>query len=247
MTMPDHLLTIPALVGLVLGFRHGLDWDHLTAIGDLIGSPAQRSRRSLALAIWYGVGHGLVIALLGIAVGLLGIRLPFGLDRVFEAVVGVTLVMLGLLVLRQIWAQRRSYQYSSRWILLIDLVRRAWFRKKGTEAWDKATTNLSRRAAFSIGVLHGTGAETPTQVILFASAAASGSSGAAAVILGAFIAGLLASDVLVAAAWLSGRLAVRRLPPLQVGIGVLTGLSSMSVGLLFVAGRANLLPALFGG
>jgi high-affinity nickel-transport protein len=245
--MTVRLMTIPALVGLALGFRHGLDWDHLTAIGDLVGSPGQRSKRSLALAAWYGVGHGLVIALLGIAVGLLGVRLPYGLDRIFEVVVGVTLVLLGLLVLRQVWHERSRYQYGSRWILLIDLLRRAWFRRKGREEWDKVSANLSGRAAFSIGVLHGTGAETPTQVVLFASAAASGSSTAAAVILGAFIVGLLASDVLVAAAWLSGRLARRRLPRLQLSLGLITGVSSVSVGLLFVAGRANVLPALFGG
>lgn len=241
------MTTIPALLGLLLGFRHGLDWDHLTAIGDLVGSPSQRSRRSLALAVWYGVGHGLVIAMLGIAVGLLGIRLPFGLDRIFEGVVGVTLVVLGLLVLRQIWDQRSGYRYGSRWILLIDLVRRAWFRKKGTEVWDATNASLSRRAAFSIGVLHGTGAETPTQVVLFASAAATGRGAAAAVILGAFIVGLLASDILVAATWLSGRLAGRRLPRAQLGLGVLAGVSSVTVGLLFVTGRANVLPALFGG
>jgi len=196
----------PALLGLVLGFRHGLDWDHLTAIGDLIGSPTQRSARSFGLAIWYGIGHGLVIALLGVAIGLLGVRLPFGLDRIFAAVVGLTLVLLGLLVLWQVWRDRSQYRYTSRWLLLIDLVRRAWLRRRGREGWDTVTANLSNRTAFSIGVLHGTGAETPTQVVLFASAGASGSSAAAALILGAFLVGLLASDAMVALLWLSGRL-----------------------------------------
>ncbi len=236
-----------AALGLVLGIRHGLDWDHLTAIGDLIGSPTQRSARSFGLAIWYGVGHGMVIALLGVAVGLLGVHLPYGLDRVFEAVVGVTLVLLGLLVLWQVWRDRSQYRYASRWLLLIDLVRRAWFRRRGREDWDKVTVNLSSRAAFSIGVLHGTGAETPTQVVLFASAGASGSSAAAALILGAFIVGLLVSDAMVALLWLSGRLAGGKCPRLQLGLGLMTGLASVTVGTLFVAGRSGALPALFGG
>jgi len=236
-----------ALIGLVLGFRHGLDWDHLTAIGDLIGSPTLRSPRSFALAIWYGIGHGMVIALLGVAVGLLGVHLPYGLDRIFEAVVGLTLVLLGLLVMWQVWRDRSRYRYMSRWLLLIDLVRRAWFRRRGREDWDKVTANLSNRMAFSIGVLHGTGAETPTQVVLFASAGASGSPMAAAVILGAFILGLLTSDAIVALLWLSGRFAGTRFPGLQLGLGLMTGVASVAVGMLFVAGMAAALPALFGG
>lgn len=238
---------VTALVGMMLGFRHGLDWDHLTAIGDLIGSPTQRSARSFALAIWYGIGHGMVIALLGVALGLLGVHLPYGLDRVFEAVVGVTLVLLGLLVLWQVWRERSRYRYTSRWLLLIDLIRRAWFRRRGTGEWDKVTANLSNRTAFSIGVLHGTGAETPTQVVLFASAGASGSSGAAALILGAFIVGLLISDAMVAFFWLSGRLTGARFPAVQLGLGLMTGLASVTVGVLFVAGMSAMLPALFGG
>jgi high-affinity nickel-transport protein len=96
-------------------------------------------------------------------------------------------------------------------------------------------------------VLHGTGAETPTQVVLFASAGASGTPGAAAIILLAFVAGLILSDVGIAAAWLAGRLGARSLPRAQVVLGGLTGISSLSIGLLFIAGRASVLPALFGG
>lgn len=238
---------VTAIVGMMLGFRHGLDWDHLTAIGDLIGSPTQRSARPFALAIWYGIGHGMVIALLGVALGLLGVHLPYGLDRVFEAVVGVTLVLLGLLVLWQVWRERSRYRYTSRWLLLIDLIRRVWFRRRGTGEWDSVTANLSNRTAFSVGVLHGTGAETPTQVVLFASAGASGSSATAALILGAFIAGLLVSDAMVAFFWLSGRFAGTRIPRLQLGLGLMTGLASVSVGVLFVAGMSAMLPVLFGG
>src|SRR4051812_45684316 len=66
--------------GFVLGCRHGLDWDHIAAITDLTTAttdqpdpqhPGQRQpqrqqqRRSLGLAVWYCIGHGLVIGLLG--------------------------------------------------------------------------------------------------------------------------------------------------------------------------------------
>jgi hypothetical protein len=124
--------------------RHGLDWDHLSAIADLVGSPGTRNRRSLGLALWYCIGHGAVIVLLGALVGLLGVRLPGGLDRVFEVVVGLTLVGLGIVVLVQVGRQGRNYRFTSRWRLLLDLGRRVWLRRRGKVAWDRPATRSRR-------------------------------------------------------------------------------------------------------
>jgi high-affinity nickel-transport protein len=248
-------LSWPVLVvagtGFVLGCRHGLDWDHITAIGDLStqgSAAAGPRRRGLGLAVWYCLGHGLVIALLGAAVGVMGVGLPGGLDRVFESVVGATLVVLGLVVLWQVGRDRDDYRFAGRWRILIRALRRGWARARRRETAAMAgLDDVGPRAAFAIGVLHGTGAETPTQVVLFASAGAAGNGGGAAVILLAFVAGLVVSDVGIAALWLRGLVGAARLPRLQLTLGALTGLSSLAVGGLFVAGRAAALPALFGG
>jgi high-affinity nickel-transport protein len=243
-----HLIPLfgVVIIALALGARHGLDWDHLAAIADLVGAPDQRTRRSLGLALWYCIGHGLVIVLLGVMVGLLGMHLPGGIDRVFEVVVGLTLVAMGLLVLEQVWRQRTAYQYVSRWRLLIDLIRRVWLRRRGIVEWD-TTLPLSKRTAFGVGVLHGTGAETPTQVVLFASAAAAGSSGGAALVLVAFVIGLIASDLAVALVWLSSRLSAVRIPSGQVALGLITGIASVGVGTAFIFEKSSLLPSLVGG
>jgi high-affinity nickel-transport protein len=276
--------------GFLLGCRHGLDWDHISAITDLVAqragpsstgggyaSPAQpkdmplarhavayplhagtRRRRSLrsrislpgsglSLAVWYCLGHGLVIAVLGAAVGVLGLHLPDGIDRVFESVVGFTLVALGCIVLWQLGRDRQDYRFTGRWRLLIGTIRRARARARHRGTVPEALDDLGPRAAFMVGILHGTGAETPTQVVLFASAGAAGNGAAAAVILLAFVAGLVLSDLGIAAAWLGGLLGVRRLPSVQITLGLLTGASSIAVGALFVMGRSALLPALFGG
>jgi hypothetical protein len=233
--------------GFLLGCRHGLDWDHVAAITDLT-TQGSGGRRDLRLAFWYCVGHGLVIALLGAAVGVLGLNLPPGIDRIFESVVGGTLVLLGGLVLWQLGRDRSDYRFVGRWRLLIAMVRRAWARARHRGSGPTGPLDdLGPRAAFAVGVLHGTGAETPTQVVLFASAGASGTPGAAAIILLAFVAGLILSDLGIAATWLAGRLGARSLPRLQIALGGLTGVSSLAVGLLFIAGHASLLPALFGG
>jgi len=236
-----------ALTAFVLGVRHGLDWDHLTAIADLTGAPGQRGLRSLGLALWYCIGHGSVIVLLGALVGLLGVRLPGGLDRVFEVVVGLTLMGLGMLVLAQVVRQGRNYRFTSRWRLVLDLLRRVWLRRRGVVEWDSAGAAVSRRAAFAIGVLHGTGAETPTQVVLFASAAAVGSTTGALIVLLGFVGGLVMSDLGVALVWLSGRLGSARVPFGQVALGVLTGVGSIGVGAAFILQKSTALPSLVGG
>jgi len=255
--------------GFVLGCRHGLDWDHIAAITDLTAANTDEAhdpsssehdeqpygrrrghhhRSSLALAVWYCIGHGLVIALLGAAVGILGLDLPPGLDRVFESIVGATLILLGAVVLFQLGRDRADYQYAGRVRLIVGIVRRAWSRaRRRGPGPAQPLDDLNRRTAFGVGVLHGTGAETPTQVVLFAAAGAAGSSVGAAVILLAFLAGLILSDVGIAAVWLTGLLGTRRLPAVQVSLGALTGLSSLAVGALFIAGHSAVLPALFGG
>jgi hypothetical protein len=251
--------------GFLLGCRHGLDWDHIAAITDLTSAntdegpagataaerrrgPRRRGRGSVGLAVWYCIGHGLVIALLGAAVGILGLDLPPGLDRAFEAVVGSTLVVLGAVVLWQLGRDRGDYRYAGRIRLVVGTVRRAWARARRRGAGPvEPLDDLTPRTAFGVGVLHGTGAETPTQVVLFAAAGAAGSSVGAVVILLAFLTGLVLSDIGVAAAWLTGLLGTRRVPTVQIGLGILTGLSSLVVGGLFIAGDAAVLPALFGG
>lgn len=156
--------------------------------------------------------------------------------------------MLGAVVLWQLGRDRGNYQDAGRVRLVIGTVRPAWSRaRRRGPGPAQPLDDLTRRTAFGVGVLHGTGAERPTQVVLFASAGAAGNSVGAAVILLAFLAGLILSDVGVAAAWLTGLISTRRLPAVQIGLGALTGLSSVAVGALFIDGHAAVLPALFGG
>lgn len=239
-------ILLVAATAFALGVRHGLDWDHVSAIADLATSNDGR-RRSLGRAAWYCLGHGSVIMLLGILVGLLGVRLPRELDRVFEAVVGLTLVALGVLVLAQIARQGGAYRLTSRWRLLIDLLRSAWLRRRGPARSDTPPAEVSARFAFGIGVLHGTGAETPTQVVLFAAAVTAGSAASAGLVIAAFVVGLIVSDLVLAMVWVSGRIGCARIPHAQVLLGASTGVASIGVGIAFVLAKSSFLPSLLGG
>ncbi len=234
-----------------LGARHGLDWDHIAAITDLTAprkddTAARRAgRRGLGLSSWYCAGHGLVLAVLGGLVLALGVGLPAGMDVAFEHLVGITLVTLGGVVLYQLGRYRSDYRYTGRISLVVGALRRGWARARRREV-PGGVLDVDRRGAFVVGLLHGTGAETPTQLALFAAAGASGSAATAAVVLGAFVAGLVLTDLGVAAAWLSGVLGSRRAPHVQLALGAVTGIASLTLGVLILTGHGGVVPPLGG-
>lgn len=237
-----------AATSFVLGARHGLDWDHIAAITDLTAPRAEddarrHARRGTALAFWYCIGHGLVLAVFGMLVLALGISLPAGIDSAFEYAVGTTLVVLGGVVLFQLGRYRADYRYAGRISLVVGALRRGWAHARRREL-PVATADVDRRGAFLVGLLHGTGAETPTQVALFASAGASGGAGQAAIVLGAFVAGLVLADLGIAAAWLSGLLGSRSAPRVQMTLGLVTGLVSLVLGALILTGHSGIVPPL---
>jgi high-affinity nickel permease len=83
---------------LLLGLRHGLDWDHIAAISDIAGSQSN-TRRSIVLSMSYAVGHGLMVLVLG-ALAIAGGRfLPDAVDTLMQPVVGITLIGLGVYLL----------------------------------------------------------------------------------------------------------------------------------------------------
>jgi high-affinity nickel-transport protein len=236
-----------------LGARHGLDWDHIAAITDLTAPrpdddahPHRHGRRGLGLALAYCLGHGLVLFVFGMLVLALGVGLPSGLDDVFSFAVGATLVTLGGVVLYQLGRYRSDYRYTGRVSLVVCALRRGWARARRREVPTAGFEDVDRRGAFLVGLLHGTGAETPTQVVLFASAGASGSSASAALILGSFVLGLVVADLGIAVVWVSGLLGARRAPRVQIGLGLLTGTASLALGTLILTGHSGVVPPLLG-
>ena len=251
--LPHRRTPLLALAGtsFALGARHGLDWDHIAAITDLTAprpgdedEPHRHRRRGLGLSLAYCLGHGLVLLAFGLMVLVLAVELPAGLDHVFEYAVGTTLVVLGGVVLFQLGRYRSEYRYSGRISLVVGALRRGWARARRREVVVTDALDVDRRGAFLVGLLHGTGAETPTQIALFAAAGASGSTATAALVLGAFVAGLVVTDLGIAAAWASGLVSARRAPRVQVAMGLVTGLASLVLGGLILSGHGGLVPAI---
>ena len=91
-------------------------------------------------------------------------------------------------------------------------------------------------------MIHGVGAETGTQVLLFAAAAGATSSVAAALLLFAFVAGLLTSNSLITLGSVYGLWGARSNRVVYLAIGLMTAVFSLVVGALFLLSRSSILP-----
>ena len=287
----------------VLGFRHGFDWDHIAAITDITSTTtashadlaipaiapmpphahdvgpaehdhshtgasalhvlsesrfAHEQRHAIGLASLYALGHASVVMVLGVIALAVGAILPAWVDPILERVVGVTLVLLGVWVIISVVQYTRGkgeFRMRSRWMLVFDGVRYGWDRLQGRihghhhEPIAHAS-QYGPKTAFGVGMIHGIGAETGSQALLLAGiAGVSGAQGI--VILVAFIVGLLVSNTLVAVVSATGFIGAQRLRTVYVVVGAVAGLSSLAIGLFFIAGLGAALPdlqeLLFGG
>lgn len=103
------------------------------------------------------------------------------------------------------------------------------------------------RTAFGVGMIHGIGAETPTQVLIFLAAAGAGGAAVGIFVLIVFILGLLTTNSLITAASTLGYLSAVKNFTIYAIVALLTATFSLIIGVLFLLGREGLLPAFFGG
>jgi high-affinity nickel-transport protein len=237
----------------LLGLRHGFDYDHLAAISDI--TAVQRSRfEGIRLGILYALGHAFTVLTLGALVILLHLSLPARLDAWAERIVGFTLVVLGLLVVANLARQPHLHSHShqimeSRWALLIHAARQAAWRvrrifqnnapKPAPFAW-----NYSSGTVFCVGILHGLGAETPTQLMLFLLTASLGGTMLGLFGLLAFGTGLVVMNTIMTAA-LSGIFGTGRVHPHFYRIVAAAGaVYSLAIGFVFLLGASERLPSI---
>jgi High-affinity nickel-transport protein len=112
---------------------------------------------------------------------------------------------------------------------------------------DEHYVGYGRGTAFGVGMIHGVGAETPTQVLLFLGAAGAGGNTIGILALVAFVVGLLVSNSIITLGSAFGFLQASKNFGLYATVAVLTGVFSLVIGLLFLFGQESVLPAFFGG
>jgi hypothetical protein len=249
--MQPTTLDIALLSAAVLGFKHGFDYDHIAAISDITSVEPVRGQ-AMRMGLVYVFGHAATVATLGGAVILFQRSLPPRIDNWAERAVGFTLVLLGLYVLGTLLRQKAAFVPRSRASILIGAFRWVYWevRKIFDPGADRkaqaAPESYSRNSVFLVGVIHGLGAETPSQLLLFLLAANLGGLRLGFLGLGMFLAGLLAMNTLMTASAVGifGASAAR--PRLMRFVVALTAAYSLIVGTLFLFGSSALLPPLGG-
>jgi high-affinity nickel-transport protein len=112
---------------------------------------------------------------------------------------------------------------------------------------DDAFMSYGKGTSYVVGLIHGVGAETPTQVLVFLAAASAGGPAVGVFLLAVFLAGLFLSNTGIAIASTYGFLAAGKSFVVYASVAILTGAFSLVLGLLFVFGKGNVVPAIFGG
>ena len=94
-------LGLVLLVSLALGLRHASDPDHLAAVTTLIASEEERSRVKKAglMGLFWGLGHGTTLVLVGLPLVLMGRYLPEIVQQVAETTIGVIIALLAMRLL----------------------------------------------------------------------------------------------------------------------------------------------------
>jgi high-affinity nickel permease len=209
-------------------------------------------RRAMTLGTLYALGHALVVALLGLAALQLGALLPQWVDPIMGRVVGLTLLVLGVWVfvsLYQYARYGREFRLRSRWMLVFDGFRYAWrwlqARLHGHEHVRPLEMSSYRpRTAFLVGVIHGIGAETGSQVLLIAAVGGAAGLGLGVPMLLAFILGLLISNSAIILVTSLGFVSSQVRTGLYLAAGIVAGVLSVVVGTLFLLGAEGTLPDL---
>ncbi|HEV3486929.1 MAG TPA: hypothetical protein VG106_16070 [Vicinamibacterales bacterium] len=212
----------------------------------------QLERQPVVLGTLYAIGHGVMVAVLGGIALTFGALLPEWIDPLMGRIVGLTLVLLGVWVFVSLFNYIRhgsEFRLRSRWMLVFDGVRYGWRR---FQSWlhghahvePLEMSSYGPRTAFAVGMIHGIGAETGTQVLLIAGIGTAAEYAFGIPVMLAFIVGLLITNTLIVVISASGFLASQTRRWVYVAIGAVAGVFSLIVGAAFLVGREDLLPSL---
>jgi nickel/cobalt exporter len=194
-----------------LGFLHGLGGDHLMAIATLSmdgggASAAARRARALGVALRFAIGHALLLGCGAALIVLVGWSIPPHVERGGEMLGGALLIVMGLVTLQHLKRHRH-----------------------GAPTGHHTHLPAMLGAAFAVSSLRAVVMLTP-----FGRDAGAQPLPMLLALIGVFAVGILASMSLFGVA-LAGVLSTRTLQRVGHGAGALVGVSSILLGIAWVA------------
>jgi cytochrome c biogenesis protein CcdA len=152
-------------VAVLLGLRHAMDPDHLTAVSTLIASERdRRTRRAATLGLAWGTGHALSLFMFGLPIVLFDQYLPERVTQAAEVLIGIVIVSLAVrLLLRWRQGHFHAHEHAHR-----DASHEHLHARADTVHVHEAKTRTPA-GAFGIGLLHGIGGSAGVGILLVAS------------------------------------------------------------------------------
>jgi sulfite exporter TauE/SafE len=112
MELNAELSTISVLIiGLLLGLQHAIEADHLAAVSTIVSEKKSLLSASIVGGFW-GVGHTVSLFVVGLAVILLKLQMPEGLETTLETCVGIMLVLLGANAIRKLFRGGKIHAHA---------------------------------------------------------------------------------------------------------------------------------------
>lgn len=145
-----------------LGMLHALDADHVIAVSGLSCQKPDKKSSLYYCARW-AAGHGLALLLIGGAVMFLGMAIPDNLSAMAENLVGFALIVIGLLVLLDIYRQRAHLHFHQH---QGSLVHAHWHSHLHSKQAHEEDRHRHKHTPVFVGVLHGTAGSAPLLVLL---------------------------------------------------------------------------------
>jgi high-affinity nickel permease len=223
MTLSTALVSCTAL-----GLQHGIDWDHVAAISD-VTSVQTTPREATRCGLLYAAGHAATVGILGVAVMTLRHSLPGTVSIWMQRFVGLTLILLGVYVFGALFSGRRPLSRGQAILAIFE--RLHWGRRKELAGADR---RYGRKSSLSLGVLHGIGAETPTQLSMLVIATNLGELQNGVLALTVFAAAMFVSNMALTTA-ATGVFTISKLrPALCRWLGILTAGYSLWIGIVLL-------------
>ncbi|HSD05499.1 MAG TPA: hypothetical protein VLB45_07115 [Nitrosopumilaceae archaeon] len=242
--MIDSLLF---LTSLFLGFRHGFDYDHMVAITDVTNTQA-RKKQAAFLTLFYSLGHALVVISIGTSIILLGISVPQILDEVIGKAVGVTLIILGSYIVYHLAKKgQKEFRAATRFTIIANGILFI-YSKLGSKLFGRTIpqrrvfeNGYGQHSSFLIGMIHGIGAESPTQLAVFAMSLGLGMIlGVTALVV--FVAGIIVSNLVFGIMISTGFIQSLKSYKIYKYASIASAATSLLVGSLMISGFDFILP-----
>ncbi len=144
------------LISLFLGLRHASDPDHLAAVTTLIASGEERkqARKAGLLGLFWGLGHGTTLVILGLPLVLFNRFLPERVGQIAEVAIGMVIVLLAVRLLLR-W--RRGFYHIHAHKNNGEPDHRHVHSHKESDSHKHDISKRTPLSAYGIGLVHGVG------------------------------------------------------------------------------------------